>query len=153
MGDPQLPYKPPHPIVAMVFSGVLQFVREPAALFWVYGFPIILSVVLGMAFRNRPVERIPIDVRSDGPGGVAAAERVRDTLAADERLVVQVGDEATTANRLRTAKIDLVVVPSADATSPGEFRFDANRPEASLARAAVERVLLRSLLPSAPKPT
>jgi ABC-2 type transport system permease protein len=152
MDDPKPAYKPPHPIVAMVTSGVLQFVREPAALFWVYGFPMILSVVLGLAFRNRPVVEIPIDIRSDGPGGVVAAERVQQSLAADTRLKVTLGNETTTHNRLRTAKTDLVIVPAAQSGSPDEFRFDANRPEATLARTAVERVLLRSALPSAPVP-
>ena len=33
------------------------FIREPEALFWVYGFPIVMTVALGIAFRNQPVEQ------------------------------------------------------------------------------------------------
>jgi ABC-type multidrug transport system permease subunit len=129
-----------------------EFFREPAAVFWVYGFPLMLALALGLAFKNRPVERIQVDVRSDGPGGVAAAERLRDQLAADPRIKVTLGDETTTHNRLRTAKTDLVVIPGVDPTAPGEYVLDPNRSEVALARAAVDNVLVRQRAPNAPTP-
>src|SRR5262245_24346897 len=86
-----------------------QFYREPAALFWVYGFPLILAFALGMAFRERPVPASPVDVMAD-PSDLAATEKLRSTLATDKGLVVEVHDEATARQRLRTSKTDLVVV-------------------------------------------
>ena len=140
------------PLLHLTVARFREFFREPAAVFWVYGFPLILALILGSAFKNRPVERVPVDVRSDGPGGPAAAERLREVLAADPRLTVTVGDEATALARLRTAKTDLVVVPGADPAAPGEYVFDPNRPEAVLARSAVDNVVLRKRVPDLPAP-
>ena len=39
-----------------------EFYREPAAIFWVYGFPLILAVALGIAFRERPIEKPTVDI-------------------------------------------------------------------------------------------
>jgi ABC-2 type transport system permease protein len=30
-----------------------EFYREPGAVFWVFGFPVLMVVVLGLAFRDR----------------------------------------------------------------------------------------------------
>ena len=40
-----------------------EFIREPAALFWVYGFPLILAFTLGLAFREHPVPSSQVDVQ------------------------------------------------------------------------------------------
>ena len=45
-------------------------------MFWVYGFPILMVVVLGIAFRNKPVELIPVDVVA-GP----KAEQIAGSLS------------------------------------------------------------------------
>lgn len=117
-----------------------EFFREPAAVFWVYGFPLVLAVVLGLAFKNRPVEQVRVDVRTDGPGGVEAAEKVRAALEGDDRVRVTLGDEAASRDRLRTAKTDLVVTPG----SPPDYLFEPNRPESVLARSAADNALLRA---------
>ena len=46
---------------------VKEFLREPEAVFWVFLFPVLLAIVLGLAFREKPPDRIPIGVIS-GPG-------------------------------------------------------------------------------------
>lgn len=141
------------PLWQLTLTRFREFFREPAAIFWVYGFPLILACVLGWAFRDRPVEKIPVDVRADGPGGAAAADRVKGELATDERLTVTVSDGPTARDRLRTAKTDLIVVPGGSPGSAGEYVFDRNRPEAALARAAVDNVLLRQHTPALPRAT
>ncbi|MFO0850970.1 MAG: ABC transporter permease [Gemmataceae bacterium] len=141
------------PLWQLTLTRFREFFREPAAIFWVYGFPLILACVLGWAFRDRPVEKIPVDVRADGPGGAAAADRVKDELAKDERLTVTVSDGPTARDRLRTAKTDLIVVPGGSPGAAGEYVFDRNRPEAALARAAVDNVLLRQHAPALPRAT
>ena len=34
--------------------------REPEAIFWIFVFPILLAVGLGIAFRNRPADVLPV---------------------------------------------------------------------------------------------
>jgi len=129
-----------------------EFFREPAAIFWVYGFPLLLAIILGLAFRNRPVERLRVDLVNDGPGGTVAAEKMQTLLGADERVQVELHDAATARNRLRTAKTDLVLTPASDAKSAPDYLTEPNRPEAVLARNAVENVILRQQLPNLPTP-
>ncbi len=139
------------PLAQLVIARFREFYREPAAIFWVYGFPLVLALALGLAFRNRPVERIRVDVRTDGPGGVTAAKRLEAVLGSDPRLEVKLADESGARDRLRTAKTDLAVVPSADMKSAAEYWLDPHRPECALARATTENALLLSRNPGVPE--
>src|SRR6267154_1118263 len=42
-----------HPLVQLTLARMREFVREPEAIFWVFGFPIVMAFALGIAFRNR----------------------------------------------------------------------------------------------------
>ncbi|MBX9627441.1 MAG: ABC transporter permease [Gemmataceae bacterium] len=141
-----------NPLWNLTLARFREFIREPAAVFWVYGFPLFMAGILGLAFKNRPVEQISVDIRSDGPGGAAAAESLRVALAADERLKITVDTGEATRNRLRTAKTDLVVTPASDGKVPAEYLTEPNRPESVLARSAVETVVIRARVPDLPKP-
>lgn len=126
-----------------------EFYREPAALFWVYGFPLILAFALGLAFRERPVAPATVDIQADS-NDPTATEALRQTLAADPELKVEIHDEATCRQRLRTSKTDLVIVLHPGTPTEREFRYDATRSEGVLARNAVDRVLLRAANPAIP---
>ena len=52
------------PLVQIMLSRLREFYREPEAVFWAYGFPLIMTVALGVAFRNQ----------TDQPIAVALAE-------------------------------------------------------------------------------
>ena len=41
----------------LTLTRFLLIVREPEAIFWIFVFPILLAVGLGIAFRNRPARR------------------------------------------------------------------------------------------------
>jgi ABC-type multidrug transport system permease subunit len=139
------------PLAQLTLARLREFFREPAAVFWVYGFPLILAAALGTAFRDRPVERIPVAVATDAPGGVAAAEALRAKLAADERVEVTLADTAAARDRLRTGKAGLVVIPTTE--PPGwEYVLDPNRPESALAKAAADGALVRAAVPSLAAP-
>jgi ABC-2 type transport system permease protein len=130
------------PLVQLTLTRAREFYRRPSAIFWVYGFPLLLALALSLAFRSRPVQQVRVDVTA-GPGGEAAVA----ALAADPLLKPAVLDADEAGRRLRTGGTDLVVVPR----SPGyEFRFDRTRPESALARAAADAALLRSAAPAAP---
>ncbi len=135
------------PLLQLTLARFREFYREPAAIFWVYGFPLILAVALGIAFRDRPVEKINIDVVTDSAAGSPAADALVAKLEADTRITVTRSDAATARTRLRTAKTGLMITP----TGPTwQYTIDPNRPDCALARSAAENVLLRSLVPDLP---
>src|SRR5271167_2137591 len=65
-----------HPLRQLSVMRWRSFAREPAAVFWTYGFPLALALALGIAFRNRPPEPVEVAVQAS-PG----AEAWRDALA------------------------------------------------------------------------
>src|SRR5687767_4547392 len=71
------PARPPqHPLVELTRARLLEFVRDPGALFWVFGFPLILAVALGVAFRTKPPALTPIAiVQSATPWAAAVLQR------------------------------------------------------------------------------
>ena len=133
------------PLWQLTIASFKEFYREPIALFWVYGFPLLLCVILGLAFQNKPVEKIQIAVlESESSSAMTLAQ----SLEADPRLTTTIASETEARNKLRTAKVALVIVPTNE--SPGyKYLFDPNRPESVLAKAAVDVVLLRKANPSA----
>ena len=135
------------PMWHLTLARVREFYREPAALFWVYGFPLILAGVLGLAFSEKPVPAAVVDVQAD-PTNPDATEKLRAALAADPGVQVTVYDAAVCRQRLRTAKTDAVVVPRPESGSGREYLFDATRAESVLARNAADRALLRAAHPA-----
>ncbi|HEX6882677.1 MAG TPA: ABC transporter permease [Planctomycetota bacterium] len=115
---------------------VLLFVREPEALFWVFVFPLVLSAVLGFAFRSRGIPPVRVGLLG-AESEVAALERV---LARDQRLELVRFDERSEAERrLSRAAIDLLVEPRAGAEPV--LAFDPERAEGEGARVRVLRAL------------
>jgi ABC-type multidrug transport system permease subunit len=132
------------PLWELTLARLRGFYREPEALFWVYGFPILMVIALGIAFRNKPVERITVDVQEPADGTSTGAEFVRTALAGDERFVVRFNDAETCRVRLRTGKTELVVVPPANGETGYRYTFDPTRPESLLARNKVDDALQRA---------
>ena len=65
--------------------------REPEAIFWIFIFPILLAVGLGIAFRNRPPDVLPVG---------ATTPQLTQALAADKGLKATEMDEAAGAHAL-----------------------------------------------------
>lgn len=110
------------------------FVREPEALFWTFGFPILLTIGLGLAFREE-AEPAPVAV---GVESGSAGALFADALGGSEEvaLVVLGAEEADAA--LQRGDVSLVVTGE---ESGVVFRFDPARPESREARLVTERVL------------
>jgi ABC-type multidrug transport system permease subunit len=123
------------PFYRLLTARIREPLREPEVVFWVFVFPILLAVGLGIAFRNKPQQQISVAV-ADG----TRASEVATVLKADPQLVVRVSSEEEARSELRLGKVALVVVPG-DAY---EYRFDPTRPEAELARSHVEGVLQKA---------
>jgi len=114
------------------------FYREPSALFWTFGFPILLSIALGIAFRNRPPE--PVFVAVEQTGEPAAVARLQEALSHSSEVRLLVLDQGAAHEALRSGKVAIVVAPG----RPRTYRFDPTRPESRLARLLVDDLLQRA---------
>jgi ABC-type multidrug transport system permease subunit len=127
------------PLGQLVLARLREFFRQPEVVFWVYGFPLLMVLALGIAFRNRPVEQIRVDVDATSPH----AESATAALSKVAKFKVQTCDaDADCRLRLRTGKTELVVV--AHAGPHYRYVYDPTRPESLLARNAVDDALQRA---------
>src|SRR5437588_8106208 len=110
------------PLWQLVLMRWRVFSREPASVFWAYGFPLVLALVLGMAFRNRKPEPIDAAVQAG-----RAAEKMAEALRA-RGVNAFVASDAQAFEALRVGRVAIVVVPS----EPRVYRFDETRPESRL---------------------
>jgi ABC-type multidrug transport system permease subunit len=131
------------PLGQLVLARLREFYREPEVLFWVYGFPLLMVVALGIAFRNKPAEQIVVDIQQNADNA-ANVEQVRETLSKDETFKVQTGAADLCRLRLRTGKTALVVVPPASSGVPYEYILDPTREESRLAQSKTDDVLQRA---------
>jgi ABC-2 type transport system permease protein len=144
-----------YPLWQLVLARVREFYREPEAVFWVYGFPILMVVLLGIAFRNKPVEKISVDVVQGSRAEqveadlqkVPSPDAEHDTAnAARPKFEAKINPDDICRQRLRTGKTDLIVaVATGTSGKPHyDYIFDPARPESVLARDAVDDVLQRA---------
>jgi ABC-type multidrug transport system permease subunit len=118
---------------AVAVSQFREFWRTPEALFWTYGFPLIMAVVLGFAFRPAAPEPVPIAIVASDQ-----ALPLLQRLAADARLRVEVLDAEAADRALARGRIALLVKGGSAAPV---LRADPTRPEAELAQLLVARAL------------
>lgn len=123
-------------LIELTLVRLKEFVREPEAMFWVFGFPLLLALGLGIAFRNRPPESIRVGVLQSAPAAVAASlDSVRGLST------VRLPDDSAGARALRNADVALVVAPGAGGGV--DYRFDPSRPDARTARLLTDDAIQR----------
>ncbi len=127
-----------HPLIELTLARIREFVRVPEAVFWVFGFPLLMSFALGIAFRNSGPEKLPIAVEATA----ANAAETAAALSRSDALQAKVMSPDEAAQSLRTGKVALVV--RAGGQSDFEYRFDPARPDSRSARLAVDDTLQRS---------
>ena len=123
-------------LLQITASRIREFYREPAAIFWVYGFPLIMAMALGIAFRQRPIEQ-PIAVDLVGSG----ADALQKKLADDKRFKLTVSPQEDWKRRLRAGKTDLVIEVETANAANYTLWDEPHRAESLLARYAVELAL------------
>jgi ABC-type multidrug transport system permease subunit len=128
------------PLRELYLSRLREFYRQPARIFWVYGFPTVLAIGLGVAFQSRPPEDVQVDlVRNAASPPIEKILRDHDAAARRRKepgLLLRVGPAPEAIHRLDTGKTPLVVIP--DVSGPLTYRYDATRPEAVAAKSAVD---------------
>src|SRR5262249_27315647 len=116
---------------------VLSFMREPEVAFWVFAFPVLMALALGIAFRSSGTPRSRIGVEQGG-----GADSLAVALARSADLEVLRIPPAEAEAALRRGKI-AVLVRSADGRPP-TLLSDPTRPESRLAQLATVDALERA---------
>jgi ABC-2 type transport system permease protein len=108
------------------------FLREPEAIFWIFLFPILLAVGLGIAFRNRPADVLEVG---------ATTSQLTQAMTADKGLTAATMDEAEGTQELATGKILLLAIQREDGVG---YKYDDTNPDARTARLLVDRAIQAS---------
>jgi ABC-type multidrug transport system permease subunit len=103
--------------------------REPEAIFWIFIFPILLAAGLGIAFRNRPADVLPV---------AATTPQLTQALAADKGLNAAEMDVAAGTHALATGGILLLAVQRPDGVA---YQYDDTNPDARTARLVADRAV------------
>jgi ABC-type multidrug transport system permease subunit len=162
-------YRPVNPLVELTLARIREFVREPEAVFWVFVFPVLLAIALGIAFRNTGPEKVRVAVEGDPLQAPASRTgRLMEWLEgrSDIQAVLLSPQEAALA--LRTGRVSLVLRPAQSAVpatgdpESGEavsalpalpeldsdglvYRYDPTRPDSRVARLVVDDALQRGM--------
>src|SRR4051794_22595692 len=123
-----------------------EFTRQKARIFWVYGFPMVLAVGLGLAFKSPAAPSVLVDLvrptSVSSPVGTLLdakdGERVKDGEVekvvipgrdARPKLEIRLVSEAEGERRIKTGKAVLPVRP--DQSGAARYQYAPTRPEAS----------------------
>jgi ABC-2 type transport system permease protein len=124
-----------HPLIELTLTRLREFVREPEAMFWTFVFPVVMSLVMAVAFPSRGAQPVPVGIAE----GEAAAG-LRHTLANAPGISVRNVPRGGEQRALREGNVHLIVVP----TDPPSYQFDAARTESRTARLVVDDALKRA---------
>ncbi|MGD0891636.1 MAG: ABC transporter permease [Terracidiphilus sp.] len=105
------------------------FLREPEAIFWIFCFPILLAMGLGIAFRNRPADVLQVG---------ATTPQLTQALAADKGLTAVTLDEPSGTHALATGTILLLAIQRPDGVA---YKYDDTNPDARTARLLADRAI------------
>jgi ABC-type multidrug transport system permease subunit len=138
-------------LVELTRARILEFIREPEAVFWVFVFPVLLALALGIAFRSKPVGRAQVAILASSTVATGQGDSLSHVLSSLEHagsLEVHLLSPQEAAYALRKGKVDVIVDLSRIFTSPpGDvtYRYDETRTEGRAARLAVDDALQRAL--------
>ena len=142
------------PLWALSAARIKEFLREPGALFWTFGFPLLITVALGIAFRNDGPQKAAVAVVAI-TGDEGSSAEVAALLGAEPGLAVRTSTPAEAAARLRAGDIVLTVAAATkpDGARSVVYEFDPSRPEALGARRLADERLQRAAGRRDPVPT
>ena len=126
--------KPRHPLWELTLARLLEFWRSPGSVFWVFIFPVVLAVALGIAFRHKGTDSIRVAIVGNNP---ALSQTLSDIPNLD--LLDFTGEEAF--DQLHRGHLDALVE-----YSNNEFilQFDPSRPDGDSIRLRLSDALQRA---------
>lgn len=123
--------------VQLVLSHLRGYLREPEAIFWTYGFPLIMVVGLGVAFNTETEPVTAFTVVE-----TATASPLVEALRKDPSFEIQVLPMTEALAGVRRNRTPLAVLIGEDAEV--EYFFDPTNPDGSTARRIVDDAMQRA---------
>ena len=121
----------------LLMARMLELKREPEVVFWVFVFPLLLALGLGIAFRNKPGDAVSVAIVEGSETKDAQGLLARSPEHATFK--IQVLNEGDAHQGFRLGKFDVVIEPASNGGL--EYRYDPARPESVLAKAEVNDAL------------
>jgi len=125
----------PSPLLQLTLLRIREYTREPEALFWIFAFPILMALALGIAFRSPSNPPIRVGIAAS-----AGLDTVRARLERVAGFEVREIEAARVDAALRDGEVHLMIVGA----EPPVYRYDPTRAESRLARVAVDDALQRA---------
>ncbi len=148
-----IPARPPHRngrwsgFTHLLVARMKELKREPEVIFWVFIFPLLVALGLGIAFRNKPADVTSIAIVA-GPGADKAMALLKSRKSS---IRAEVLNQSLALQGFRLGKYDLVVEP--DTNGGFRYHYDPSRPESVLSRAEVDDALQTAAGRTDPLPT
>jgi ABC-2 type transport system permease protein len=130
------------PLRELALSRAREFLREREAVFWVFVFPVLLALGLGIAFRTKAPEPVRVAVEKGAvvsPGGsILSPEDAVARLSESPRIKAELKTPAEAESDLTHVRVDLIL-----GYEEGKYRFifDPARNESVLGRELVRAAL------------
>jgi ABC-2 type transport system permease protein len=121
----------------LLMARMLELKREPEVVFWVFVFPLLLALGLGIAFRSKPADAVPVAIVQGAGSEDTATRLTRSPQGGSLKIKLESLDDAR--KGLRLGKYDLVIEP--DGKGGLQYLYDPARPECVLARTQVNDAL------------
>lgn len=121
----------------LLLARLKEMYREPEVVFWVFIFPILLALGLGIAFRNKPADVSRVVVVQAGPEAEHTMAVLR-AAPARNKVHADLAPKAEAFDQFRLGKYDLVIMPRAGGF---DYYYDPARPESVLARGITDDLL------------
>src|SRR6201987_3337715 len=101
----------------LLMARMLELKREPEVVFWVFVFPLLLALGLGIAFRNKPGDAVSVAIVEGA--GAQDAQSLLARSPQHEMFKVQTLDAVAARQGFRLGKFDLVIEPDGN----GAFQY------------------------------
>src|SRR5579871_5257877 len=121
----------------LLMARMLELKREPEVVFWVFVFPLLLALGLGIAFRNKPGNAPSVAIAQ--ALGSKEAETLLRASPEHEQFNIQVLNEDDARQGFRLGKFDLVIEP--DSKGGLTYLYDPARRESVLGKSQVNDAL------------
>lgn len=132
------------PLLELTKARLREFFREPGTVFWVFGFPLLMALGLGLAFRSKPPEvpvvAVVVDETAPTPGQLTPRQ-LASVLSESKAVRATVTSRAEALDALTHARVDVVVELSSRGAN---YRFDPTQDKSPVAKMVVDGVLQRA---------